>query len=162
MGLNWEKLFKKYIWDDQTTPYLVSRAKLNRRQADCEILVYSLFLGVLFVVVGIASLSTVGPHGRSLGVAFYAFSVVCAATVFGIGKSYVAALYLSATHLAGLAFVFLYGLGSEREMVDTIVVAVILVLLLRYSFRMVGIARLYPEMPEAPDSQAGRRRIFRE
>jgi hypothetical protein len=27
--MNWEKLFLKYVWSDQTTPYLVPVEKLN-------------------------------------------------------------------------------------------------------------------------------------
>ena len=94
--MDWEKLFLKYIWNDQTTPYLVPLDKLNQRQGNSEILVYSLFLGVFFAVAALISLRG-GPDGRSLGVAYYGFSVVCAAVLFTIMKSYTAALYLSAT-----------------------------------------------------------------
>ena len=159
--MDWESLFKRYVWDDNKTPYLVPVAKLNRRQADSEITVYSLFLGVLFGVVAVASLTADAPHGYAPGMALYGFSVVCAAVCFGVAKSYLAALYLSATPVAGLAYVLLYGLGSERELLDTVVVAIVLVLLLRYSRRIVAVARAYPELPEAPDDDTPRRRLFK-
>ena len=63
--LDWEGLFKRYVWDDRTTPYLVPLSKLNRRQADNEILIYSLFVGVLFGIVAITALSDETLHGRS-------------------------------------------------------------------------------------------------
>ena len=149
MGL--DKYFRKYVWDDEKTPYLTPVGSLTRRQADYEVQIYSLFLGVFFAVVGLISISG-GPEGRSMGVAFYGFTVVCAAALFIILKSYSAALYLSATPAVALVYVFLYGLGSERALVDTIIVAVILLLLLRYSFRIVAIARVYGELPPAePD-----------
>ena len=57
--LDWEGLFKRYVWDNRTTPYLVPLSKLNRRQADNEILAYSLFVGVLFGIVAITALSEI-------------------------------------------------------------------------------------------------------
>ncbi len=155
--MNWEKLFRKYIWDDQTTPYLVTYDKLNRRQANSEILVYCLFQGIFFAIVVIASLRG-GPDGRALGAALYGFSVVCAAALFGMLKSQPAALYLSATPLVALAYIFLYGLSSERAAIDTIFVTVVLLLLLRYSLRIVAIARIYPDLPEPSEDYTPRRR----
>jgi hypothetical protein len=161
--MDWESLFRRYIWDSQMTPYLVPLAKLNRRQANSEILVYSLFTGVFFAVIAISSLSD-GPDGGSLGFALYGFSVVCAATLFGIIRSYSAVLYLSATPLAVLAYVYLHGLSSERELLDTVIVTVVMVLLLRYSIRIVAITRAYPGLPEPSDDDDNtprRRRLFR-
>jgi hypothetical protein len=39
--LNWEKLFKRYIWDDDRTPYLVPASRMTRKQADYEIFAYT-------------------------------------------------------------------------------------------------------------------------
>ena len=90
--LDWEGLFKRDVWVDRTTPYLVPLSKLNRRQADNEILAYSLFVGVLFGIVAITALSDATPHGRSPGIGLYGFSVVCACILFGCSKSYPAAV----------------------------------------------------------------------
>ena len=161
MGLDWEGLIRRYVWDPKTTPSQVPVARLNRRQADYEITVYCLFLGILFGVVAIASLSTATPYGQSPGMAMYGFSVVCAAVLFAVVKSPAAALYLSATPLAGLAYLGVYGFRAERELLDTVIVAVVLLLLLRYSLRIVALARAYPELPEAPDDDTPRRRLFK-
>ena len=159
MGMDWESLFKKYIWNDQTTPYLTAVPDLNQRQAKSEISIYALFLGVFFTIVAIVSLGG-GPIERSVGLGIYSFSVVCAAVIFAIMKSYPAALYLSATPLAALAYLFIYGFSSERENVDTLIVAGILLLLLRYSLRIVAVARDYPTFPKIdgpgfPDKPGG-------
>ena len=159
--MDWESLFKRYVWDANKTPYLVPVAKLNRRQANSEIMIYTLFLGVLFGVVAVTSLSSSAPQGYSPGMGLYGFTVVCAAVCFGVTKSYMAALYLSATPLAGLAYLLLYGAGSERELWDTVIVAVVLALLLRYSLRIVAVARAYPELAEGPDDDTPRRRLFK-
>lgn len=150
--MNWEKLFLRYIWNDQTVPYLVPVDKLNRRQGNSEILIYSLFLGVFFALAALHALRG-EPGGASYGVAYYGFSVVCAAALFIILKSYYAALYLSATPAVALAHLYLSGLIFERETGDTVVVTAVLLLLLWYSFRIVAVARAYPDMPEVkPDA----------
>ena len=145
--MEWEKLFRKYIWNEQTTPYFTSVPDLTRRQADSEILFYCWFHAILLGMIAIISLRG-GPGGRSLGVSYYGFAVVCASVLFGILKNYAAALFLSATPLVGLAYIFLYGLGSERPAGDTLVVAIILLLFLRYSLRILNIARIYPFLPQ--------------
>jgi hypothetical protein len=159
--LDWEHLFKRYIWDDRTTPYLVPVRKLNRQQADYEILAYSIFLGMLFGVVSVTALTDIGPQGRSPNMALYAFTVACAAAAFGSTKSYPAALYLSASPLAGICYLLFFGLGSERHLFDTLLVGSLLLLLLSYSRRIVTLARIYPTIPEAEDSEPPRRRLFK-
>ncbi len=148
--MEWEKLFRKYIWNEQTTPYLTPVASLTRRQANSEILFYCWFHAILLGLIAVLSLRG-GPNTSSLGVSYYGFTVVCASVLFGILKNYAAALFLSATPLVGLAYLFLYGLGSERPAGDTLIVTIILLLFLRYSFRIINIARTYPFLPE-PDS----------
>ena len=146
--MEWEKLFYKYIWNEQTTPYLTAVPQLTRRQANSEILFYCWFHAILLGMIAIISLRG-GPDGRSLGVSYYGFAVVCATVLFGILKNYAAALFLSAMPLVGLAYIFLYGLGSERPAGDTLIVAIILLLFLRYSLRILSIARIYPFLPQS-------------
>lgn len=146
MGMDWESLFKKYIWNEQTTPYFTAVPELNQRQGKSEIMSYSLILGVLFAVISLFSIGK-GAEQYGSGVGFYGFTVVCAAVIFGIMKNYYAALYLSATPLISLAYLFLYGFGAERENVDTLIVTVLLLVLLRYSLRIVAVAKAYPTFP---------------
>ena len=41
---NWEKYVKKYVWDDDSTPYFIPARKLKQYQANKEILLYCAFL----------------------------------------------------------------------------------------------------------------------
>lgn len=159
--LDWENLFKRYVWDDRTTPYLVPVSRLNRQQADYEILAYSIFLGVLFGVVSITALSSSGPHGHSPNMALYAFTVTCTTVLFGYTKSYPAALYLSTAPLAGIAYLVFYGFGPDRHLIDTLLIGGVLVLLLWYSVRIIRVARIYPTLPEGGDDDTPRRRLFK-
>ena len=142
-------MFRKYVWNVDTTPYFTAVPDMTRRQADSEIRFYCWFIIILFGVVTLTSFKG-GMGNGSVGVTYYAFTVVCAAVLFGIAKFYPAALYLSATPLVSLAYLWLYGVGSERPLGDTIIVTVVLLGLLRYSLRLVAIAKAYSEMPEAP------------
>lgn len=145
--MDWDSLFMKYVWNKQTTPYFTSVDKLNLRQANSEILVYSLFLAVFFGMVSV--LTTLGVTGtKSFGVSFYGFTVVCAAVLFIIMKSYYAALFLSATPIISIAYIFFYGMGADRARVDTLIVTGILILLAIYSYRIVSIARNYHSYPD--------------
>ena len=141
--MEWEKLFKRYVWNDQTTPYLTAVKKLNRRQADSEILIYSLFLGIFFFVACIASLKD-APNAPPIGVTLYSFSAVCASVIFYYLKTYYASLYLSATPLAVIVYMFVSKNSIGKHSFDTLIDIVILLCLLRYSFRMVAIAWYYP------------------
>ena len=159
--LDWESLFKRYVWDSRTTPYLVPVSKLDRSQADNELLAYSLFVGVLFGVIALTALSGTTPHGRSPGIGLYAFSVVCACILLGFTKSYPAALYLSATPLAGLVYIIFYGLRSDRPRLDTIFVAIIILLFLWYSIRLIALVKAYPSLPKREGVKSPRRRLFK-
>ena len=61
--VSWEKLIKRYIWDDDRTPYLVPASRMTRKQADHEIFAYTIFLGILLAIVCLAALPI--PAGRS-------------------------------------------------------------------------------------------------
>ncbi len=147
--MEWDKYFRRYIWNERTTPYFTAVDKLNRKQADSEILFYCLFHGVLFGVISISALGG-GPDGRSPGLAYYSFSIVIASVLFGMLKNYSAALYMSATPVAGLLYLYFFRTNSPEIAIDTFVVTGVLLLLARYSFRIVGIAREYDSYPPAP------------
>ena len=147
--LDWEGMFRKYIWNVETTPYFTAVPDMNRRQANSEIRFYCWFIMILFGVITLTSFRG-GLEGGSAGVAYYGFTVVCAAVLLGMAKFYCAALYLSAAPLVSLAYLWIFGVGLDRPLGDTIIVTVVLLGLLRYSLRLVAIAKAYPEMPEAP------------
>ncbi len=159
--LDWENIFKRYVWDDRTTPYFVPLARLNRYQADNEILAYCLFMGILFGVVALTSMSGATPHGRSPIMALYGITVVLAAIAFGVAKHYYAALYLSATPVAGLIYLLVYGFTSERQRLDTLLVMFLVLLMLWYSLRIIKLARIYTNLPIPENQIQPRRRLFK-
>jgi hypothetical protein len=150
VNLDWENLVKRYVWDDTRTPYFTRVARLNRVQACYELHAYSIFVGVLFAVVAVVSLSNRLPHGSSAIVPIYAFTVVCAALVLGMTRHYYAALYCAAAPLGALAYFAFYGFHPGLEAPDRVVLVVAVVAWLAYGVRVAAIARAYPGMPDAP------------
>jgi hypothetical protein len=148
MQLDWEGLFKRYVGDDIKTPYFFSVDRLTRLQARYELFVYTLFLGVLFGVVGVASLSPTLPHGDTLGVSLYAFLVAGAAIVFGFSKHPAAAAVCASAPVGVLIYFTLFGFHPNAATGDKILQVIIALLWLRYSWRILQITRAYPTMPE--------------
>jgi hypothetical protein len=148
--MNWESFIKRYIWDDDRTPYLVRIGRITRRQADYEIYLYTVFLGVLFAVATLAALAGALPQGRSEAVALYGFTVVCAAILFGATKHLWPALYCSAVPLAVLLYFYPPGCAPNLAAIDRVVLIAVALIFLRYSMRIVSLAKAYPDLPETP------------
>jgi hypothetical protein len=147
MQLDWEKLFKRYVLDDAKTPYFVSVGRLTQVQARNELFLYSLFNGVLFLVVGLASISDELPHKGAIAVPVYAFSVVGAAIAFGITRHAWAAAYCAGAPVAALLYFVLFGFHPNLGPWDKVLLVGIILLWMRYSWRVLAIVRAYPDMP---------------
>ena len=148
--MNWESFIKRYIWDDDRTPYLIRISRITRRQADYEIYLYTVFLGVLFAVATLAALAGALPQGRSEAVALYGFGVVCATILFGATKHLWPALYCSAVPLAVLFYFFTHGFAPHLGAIDRFVLIAVALIFLRDSMRIVALAKAYPDLPETP------------
>ena len=151
--MDWHSYIKKYVWDDNKTPYFVPVKKLNKSQADHELFAYTFFIVLLFAMLSIISLTENAPHGKSTTVALYAVSVSCSAVLFGVTKSVYAAYYFAVAPLATLAYFFFVGFPPNLAMVDKWVLVGVAVALARYSLRVVAIAKAYPHMAETTQSE---------
>ena len=150
--MSWDKYIKRYVWDDNKTPYFVAVPKLNRTQADHELFAYTLFIALLFAAISIISLSEAAPHGKSPGVALYCLSVFCTAVLFGVTRHVHAAHYLALAPLASLGYFFFVGFPPGLATIDELLLVCVSLAFLRYSMRVVAIAKAYPDMPEgSPD-----------
>jgi hypothetical protein len=145
MDLDWEKLVKRYVWDDNRTPYFTRVAHLTRVQAGYELFAYAFFMGVLFGVVALVSLSDKLPHGGAAIVPIYAFTVLCAAVILGMTRHPWAALYCAVAPLAALAYFAAYGFHPNLTSLDHGVLVAGMLAWFAYSLRVVAIARAFPE-----------------
>jgi hypothetical protein len=147
MQLDWDKLFKRYVLDDVKTPYFVAVGRLTQTQARHELFVYTIFMAVLFGVIGVASISTDLPHMGAAGVPVYAISVVGAAVAFGMTRHAWAAAYCASAPVAALLYFALYGFHPNLGTWDKVLLVVVTLIWLRYSWRVLAIVRTYPDMP---------------
>jgi len=148
MDLDWERLVKRYVWHDEKTPYFTRVARLTRRQAHYELFGYALFVGVLFGVLSVATLSSDLPHGNSPGVSLYAFTVCCAAILLGATRHPGAALWCASPPLAALAYFAGYGFHPALGTADKILLVAGMLAWLAYAPRLVAVARAWPQLPE--------------
>ena len=153
LDLDWEKLVKRYVWNDERTPYFTRVANLSRRQAHYELFGYALFVGVLSGVLSVALLQGGAPHGGTEGVSLYAFTVCCAAILLGATQHPWAAFWCSSAPLAALVYFMFYGFHSNLGLLDQIVLVVVMLLWLLYARRVVAVAHALPGLPgpAAPD-----------
>ena len=141
MDLDWEKLVRRYVWDDARTPYLTRAAKLSPVQARHELFAYVVFMAVLAGVLALAALSPRGPHGGAAIVPIYAFSVLCAAVVLGATRHVAAALWCAAAPLGALGYFALFGFHPNLEPADRIALVAVVLAWLAYGARVIAIAR---------------------
>ena len=141
-----DKFFRKYVWDDERTPYLVSVSRLTRAQIEYELRFYAVFTGVLFALVSVAALSERLPHGDARGVSLYAFTQVCAALLLGMTRSAWAAMYCATAPVAALLYFVLYGFHATLGTADKALLLVAMVLWAVYGGRLVAVARAYPAL----------------
>jgi hypothetical protein len=148
MQLDWVGLFKRYVGNDVKTPYFVAVSRLTRTQANNEVFVYALCLAVLCGVIGAVSLSPALPHGNTLSVSIFAFAIMAGAIAFGVTKHPAAAAICATTPVAALMYFALFGFHPNAATGDKVLQLIIVMLWLRYSWRIVQIARAYPTMAE--------------
>jgi len=141
--VGWPDLVRKYVWDEEKTPYLVRSDRLRPGQARSELFVYAFLLAILAAVVAIVAAAgddRLGPLA-SPEVALYALTILAAAIVLGVSGHPMAAVYCAtapvAVGLGALAGVLRPDMGGA----ETLVLGALSVLWLGYAARIVRVAR---------------------
>ena len=148
--LDWYKYVRRYFWDDETTPYLIPVERLHRRQADYEILAYVVFVSLLYGAVMLLTMSGRAAYADSFGVSLYAFVVVCVSLVFGVTRNFLAASACVLAPVGGLVFSLSFDIYPDLETWDRVLLIAFSLVWLRYSMRLMHIARRYGDMPPPP------------
>ena len=148
--MDWYHYVKKYVWDERKTPYLVAVAKLDRGQANSEIFLYAMFLGVPGALVATAATASVLESGSTLSAAVgaYALTICIAAGTLHARKLVHAAYYSITLPLALLVYLYYQKFGPEISLLDKTVLVIVLLLWLRYTIRVAAICKAYPGLPE--------------
>jgi pheromone shutdown protein TraB len=141
--VDWPGLVRKYVWDEEKTPYLVRSDRLSPRQARSELFVYAFLLAILAAVIAVVAAAGGDRVGlpASPAIALYAGTLLVAAVVLAVSAHPTAAGYCATAPLAvGVAAV----LGALRPGMDRgeiVFVAALSLLWLGYAARVVRVAR---------------------
>ena len=146
MDSEWEKMVKRYVWNDERTPYFIRVANLSRQQAHYELLGYALLVGVLSGVLSVASLSNEPPYGEAAGASLYAFTVCCASILLGATRHPWAALWCAGAPLGVLSYFALYGFDPGLGDADKMLLVAAMLGWLLYAPRVVAVARAWPSL----------------
>ncbi len=158
MALDWERMFKRYVFDEARTPHFVRVNKLTRTQAHYEILFYTLLVVPVSLLLGIISLSGKLPHGDLPLVAFYALAVAWATGVFAWTKNQIAGTFSATLPIALLIYFATFGFPVNMTTGDRTICALVVVAWAAYNWRMVRIAAAFPDMIDPPDGPKPRPR----
>ena len=148
--LDWYKFVRRYFWDDETTPYLVPVERLHRRQADHEIFAYVLFVALLYGVATLLIMGGRSPYAHSFAASLYSLLVVCAALTFGATRHHLAACACVLAPVGGLVFSLSFDLHPDMGNWDRVLLISFSLVWLRYSMRLMHIAKRYGDMPPPP------------
>lgn len=147
-----DKYFRKYVWNDERTPYRIPVARLTRQQAGYEMLYYATVTGVLFSLIALMALMPQPPHGRAPGVSLFAFTQVCAALLLWATSSIWSALYCASAPVAGLLYFAVFGFHPNLGAADMVLLVVAMLLWIWYARRLIAITRAYPSLASARDA----------
>jgi len=158
MAFNWDTMFRRYVYDDEKTPYFTSVGRLNKRQARNEIFAYGFLVTMLFGLLGFVALSGKLPHGNAVGVPIYAFMTAWMAGVFVWTKNQMAAAVCAIAPIAVVVYLAMYGFPPKLGENDKILIGLGLAAWAYYSWRIVRIAARYPDMAEPAEPEKPFRR----
>jgi hypothetical protein len=145
----WEKYVLKYVWDEDKTPYFIAATKLKRDQANKEIFLYCFFLATPAALIVAAYVGALVENGATsyLVVGLYSASILFCAAFLNFRKSVTAALYAIGAPVAVLLYFAINGFAPGLHVVEQIAMVIIVLLWLRYTFRIVAIAKVHPGLP---------------
>jgi len=147
---NWEKWTKKYVWDENKTPFFIPVDKLTKLQAVKELFLYVVFVGTPFGLIGFLSLAAIS---RAESIAYlllmiYSVSVLVALFYLQTTKNHYAAFYTATAPIILLLYLILNGFPPKLHEIEQGVLLVFLLLWLRYAMRIIRITKRYPDMRE--------------
>jgi hypothetical protein len=155
--MDFQRFVRKYVWNDEKTPYLTKVGRLTKRQARSELFIISILIAAFFFVIGMAALLGVSIVAGSIGIAVYAFAVCSAALILAATHHPIAALAIASAPPVVLLFLLVEGFPPQLHMLDKVLIAVVLLALSVYMLRVRRIANIYPGLEEGPDPAMGPR-----
>lgn len=146
--VSWEKYVKKYVWDSDSTPYLIPVRRLKQYQADKELFLYAFFIATPSAMLMAGVVGHVIADGvlDNLAVGLYGLSMLCAAVALRLYKKVGLALYTVTAPIALLLHFAVNGFPERLHTFEQLLLVIVTLFWLRYSVRVVAIANAYDSL----------------
>jgi hypothetical protein len=147
----WFQFVRKYVWNDERTPYHVSPEQMRKTQAHNEVFFYVVFEGTLVGLVTLGALIQVYTTHETeyLPVLGYGCFLLVALYFLVSRKSPWAVLYSASLPVLVFGVFFLYDFHPNNMYLDKLLLSGFLVCWLIYTTRLFKICRKYPDMEDA-------------
>ncbi len=148
MSSSWFQSVKKYVWNEDSTPYHLPPEQMRREQAHKEVFFYAVFVGTLTGLVSLGALTQIysAQQTNYLPVLGYGCTLMIALYQLATRKLSWAALYSASPPLVVFGVFFLYGFHPNNTYLDKVLLSSFLAFWLLYAHRLFNICRRYPNM----------------
>lgn len=141
--VNWPSLVKRYVWDDDKTPYLVRPERLTATQARNELFVYAVLLSILaagLTLVAAVAHARLGPVAAA-SLVLYGLALAVGAIALGVTGHPAAALACASGPVVMAIAALAGGLRPAMSGAERVVLTAVAIVWLGYAARVVRIAR---------------------
>lgn len=147
--MDFDKLLRKYVWDDEKTPYFTPARQLTRRQAHYELIAYGFFLGILFSAVSFIFLTGAAGQAKSFPAALFAFLIVCGAAILAFTRTVMTGNFLVLAPVGGISYLLVNGVRPSWGTIDVVFISLMLLAWLAYAWRVIAVCRRFSEVDDA-------------
>lgn len=147
MNFDLENMFKRYVGNKTKTPYFVAVEKLSREQARNEIFPFVVLQSVLLGLFSVTSLSDTQPHGGAAIVTAVALALMVATITFGVTKAAIPATLAALAPVSAGLYCAVFGFHPRLSGSETLILVAMMLAWARYCWRILAIARAFPDMP---------------
>ena len=148
MSSSWFNFVKKYIWDNESTPYHIPPQRLSREQANKEVYFYSMFEGTLVGIVLISMMAHTYLTQDTSNLLYLGYGVSLLISLFYLvrNKQIWFAIYSSSLPLIILIIFNFKGFHPENTGLDKLLLSGFLTLWLIYCYRLFNICKFYKNL----------------
>ena len=144
----WFSFAKKYLWHEEKTPFHLSPKDMSRLQAHNEILLFSIFEGVIASMIILGSYLHVFKTGDSsfYPILIYSFSLLIAIFILNKHKNLLAACFCLTPPLIVFGILTVFGFHPNNGIFEKTIISVFIIFWFFYTIRIFEICRNFNDL----------------
>ena len=153
----WFSFAKKYLWHEEKTPFHLSPKDMSRLQAHNEILLFSIFEGVIASMIILGSYLHIFKTGDSsfYPILIYSFSLLIAIFILSKHKNLLAACFCLTPPLIVFGILTVFGFHPNNGIFEKTIISVFIIFWFFYTIRIFEICRNFNDLkPESVSSSS--------